>query len=190
MAIPAGGFTAQPFTSPFIAPFDDAYLPLRMRVPGGIAIGDGSQGRDVQFWTVSYAPDMISIANAAGVVGFTLPVVGALSVSAAFDANMSPNIAYMKAGGAYLYFYDSLAGAYSTLLIAAANDCRVCVDKTTQFFEAASDVIFAYLKDGNVYFRVQRERFAVEHLIGPAVGTLVRVGPNQDNRLQFEIAPF
>ena len=170
-------------------PLDDPYSSLTMRVLGGVAIGDGSQGREVQTWSVDYVAGQIRLLDSSSTVRFTLTVVSVLTVCIAFDTNMSPCIGYTKSDGSYVYFYNSLSAAYETLFVSGAGSCRVCVDKSARFFEAASDVIFAYTLTGQLYYRQQRDRFAVQYLIGPASGTLVRVGPNLDNRLQFQIKP-
>lgn len=178
--------------SAFLPPIDDpVYLPLRMRATGGVAIGDGSQGREVQFWTISYDGTTILVVPENASPSFSLVLDGVLSVCLAFDSNMAVAIAYMKADGGYLYFFNGVHNQYETIHIPEATSCRVAVDKTTEFFNAQSDVIFMYVNTGNaVRYRIQRDRYANEYAApGDASGsTLVRLGPSVDNRLQFQLS--
>jgi len=189
--VPLNTFTPSAVVSAYLPPLTDDYDPLTMRAPGGVAIGDGSQGRETQFWTVSYdaATDVISVTPASTGSPFTLTVADVLSVCLAFDNNMAVALAYMKADGAYLYFFNGLHNAYETLQVPGATSCRVCVDKTTSFYNAGSDVIFAYTLGGTVSYRQQRDRYAIAYDVGPASGVLTRVGPSAGNRLQLEIQP-
>jgi hypothetical protein len=63
----------------------------------------------------------------------------------------------------------------------------VCLDDKRPLQNAVSDVILAYTRSGNLYFRAQRDRYLVEYPLATAVtGTLDKVGMNTVNRLQFE----
>lgn len=192
MAIPSNQFTSPPVVSDFLPPFTDPYAPLSMRAPGGIAINDGSQGREIQYWTISYDGTNILVSDAAAVVRFSLAVAGVLNVSLAFDSNMAVAIGYMTSSGGHLYYYNSLINAYETLNFPSITSCRVCVDKTSGFFDAQSDVVFAYVTGGvSVHYRYQRDRYAVEYddvEVAPLSihNPLIRFGPSEKNRLQLE----
>ena len=183
------GLSAVP--SAFLAPIDDAYDPLLMRAIGGIALGDGSQGREVQFWTCSYDGANVNVdGELSGSGSFALPIANVLSCCLAFDSNMAVAICYTKTDGGYLYYFNAFSSQFETLYFASILSCRVAVDKTTQFFNAQSDVIFAYVADdGVVRWRQQRDRYLVEYTVGPAAPgkTLVRLGPSEDNRLQLQL---
>jgi hypothetical protein len=50
-------------------------------------------------------------------------------------------------------------------------------------------VIYAYIDSGDVIrWRQQRDRYAIEYTLGPAVAgkPMVRMGPNVENRLQIQ----
>lgn len=189
MAIPLNTFTTVPQPAAFQSPTSDAYHPLTMRATGGVAIGDGSQGREIQLWTVAYEAGSINVYDALGVLSFTLAVAGVLSVCLAFDSNMAVTLAYQKADGAYLYFFNSLSGLFDTLQLLGADQSRVAVDKTAIFFSGASDVILVYSLAGVIYWRQQRDRYTIARTVGPVTPgyALRRVGPNLDNRLQIEM---
>ena len=103
MSVPLDTFTPEPVTAAFLPPLDESYTPLSMRATGGIAIGDGSQGREVQFWTVSYgSDDVISVQpEMSGIAGFELVVEGVLSVGGGCDSNMAVALSYVRAAGGY-----------------------------------------------------------------------------------------
>lgn len=190
MAIPLNTFSVPSVPAIFVAPLSDVYQPLTMRAPGGTAIGDGAAGREVQFWTVSYASGVISLAPASGIVAFTLNVPDVLSVCVAFDSNMAVAIAYQKADGSYLYYFNSVSAQYETLFFAGTAACRVAVDKTASFFSGGSDVIFAYSLAGVLYWRQQRDRYVTAYTVGTIPGgyQFRRLGPSLSNRLQFEMS--
>jgi hypothetical protein len=188
--IPLNTFTVTPVVSAFLPPLDGVYDPLFMQAPGGIALNDGTQGREVQTWTVFYdGANIVLEAQFSGVAGYVLPVDGVLAVSVAFDTNMAIAFGYMKADGGYLYYFDSLSGSYQTLHFSDITSCRVVVDKTSSFYNAQSDVIFAYTKaDDTLNWRQQRDRYGVEYPIGSAGGEkLIRCGPSLDNRFQLQL---
>ena len=190
--IPNNAFTPVPIIAAFLPPLTDDYDPLLMRATGGIALGDGSQGREVQFWTCSYDDVNINVeAEFSGVAGFSLPVDGVLSCCLAFDSNMAVAICYTKDDGGYLYYFNSLSSMFETLYFPAITSCRVGVDKTTPFFNAQSDVIFGYVDTtAALHWRQQRDRYATEYDVGPVTKPLVRLGPSEDNRLQFQLLNF
>lgn len=157
---------------------------------GGKAISDPSLGNQDRPWTIT--------ANEAGEVYFfaaenpealfiTLP--GLSELSAAFDQNMRPVLAYVQDGVARLRWYDTVPGAYVvTDLPAGTISPRVALDdkRLTQTQLGDNDIILAYVRSGNLYYRQQRDRYEVEYLLG-VVGSakLIRIGMNVVNRLQF-----
>lgn len=200
MSIPLNEFTPSPVVAAFLPPLTDTYNALTMRATGGVALNDGSQGREVQFWTVSYDGTNINVSDATGTVRFQLLADGILSVCLAFDSNMAVALSYMRSDGGYLYFFNAVSNSYQTNHYADITSCRVVVDKTTTFFEGQSDVIFGYVSNGgsSVHWRQQRDRYAIEYNVpseaDPSItidNPLIRLGPTEANRLQFEffVAP-
>lgn len=190
MSLPLHTITPTPVRAAFVAPLDEPYLPLEEAVLGGTAIGDPSNGRQVQRWTVFYDSGNIKVAPESGAVALTLAVPGVLTVSLDFDANMAVAIAYQTATGAHLYYYDSVLGNYSTFNVLGATSCRVGVDDKRLFNSSASDVIFSYTLDDKLYYREQRDRYLVERLVGPSIGILLRSGQNTLNRFQWKLGQY
>ena len=182
--IPNNAFTPTPIVSAFLPPKDEPYQPLTSKSRGGVALNDASQGRDYQNWVVSYDGSDILVAPQGGSTAFTLTVAGVLSVSLAFDNNMNPVIAWMDAVGAKLYWYNNTNFVTTPF---PATSCRVTIDDVRDFYNADSDVIFAYTNAGTLYWRQQRDQYAIQRTIGTTTGLLQKVGLNQLNRLQFQL---
>jgi hypothetical protein len=182
--IPNNAFTTTPIVSAFLPPKDEPYQPLTSKSRGGVALNDASLGRDYQNWVVSYDGSDILVAPQGGSTAFTLTVAGVLSVSLAFDNNMNVILAWMDSVGAKLYWFDNVS--YVTTAFAATS-CRVTIDDVRDFYNANSDVIFAYTNAGTLYWRQQRDLYAIERTVGPTTGLLQKVGLNQLNRLQFQL---
>jgi hypothetical protein len=189
MAIPGGNqnFTPTPDVGIFLPPNDIAYNPLSQIIRGGLAVGNTSQGRDYQNWQVFYESGDIKIKPVTGNVEFTYPVPNATIVSGAFDQNMSPIIAWVDtSNSASIYFFGP--SGYTTLTVNGVNSMRLGIDDIREFYSAASDIFFAYTKNNNLYYRIQRDNYTNEYLIGSAPGmTLRRMGPTNKNRFQFEL---
>jgi hypothetical protein len=189
--IPLNLITPAPIKSDFRPPYDDPYTPLEQRVLGGTALGNGANGREVQQWNVFYEAGVIKVAPESGTIAFSMTVDGVLTVSLAFDSNMQVAIAYTKADGSYLYYYDSIGGMFTTMFIGGSDSCRVVTDDPRNVTSAASDVIFTYELDGVVYWRMQRERYLTPRVVGPSQGlTILRCAPSALNRLQWELGRY
>jgi len=182
--IPNNAFTATPIVSAFLPPKDEPYQPLTSKSRGGVALNDASQGRDYQNWIVNYDGANILVAPQGGSTAFTLPVAGVLSVSLAFDNNMNPVIAWMDAVGAKLYWFNNVTFVTTAF---PATSCRVTIDDVRDFYNADSDVIFAYTNAGTLYWRQQRDQYATQRTVGSTTGLLQKVGLNQLNRLKFQL---
>lgn len=160
----------------------------------GIAIGDSSKGLLYQRWRALLlnpdTPDSYVQLDAPEVQAFTLVRLPGLSeISIAFDQLMRPTLAYIQNGVAYLRWYDSAASAYVTDTIGAGIITpRVTMDDkrfiATDGYQT-NDVILAYVKNGNLYYRQQRDRFLIEYLLKTGVKPLIKIGFNRVLRLQF-----
>lgn len=188
--IPGNQFALTPIISKFRPPNDLAYDPLKQVVWGGQAIGDGTKGRLVKYWEVALAPEGITVKPVNGPIEFTLTGLNVneiTSVTLAFDSNMGVVIAYTVPTGTNLYYFNSLNSQYITRFFADINSCRLAVDDARDFYSSSSDVIFAYTRLGNVYYRQQRDRYDTERLIGASANRLIKLGQSFVNRLQLEL---
>jgi hypothetical protein len=97
----------------------------------------------------------------------------------------------MEGDQAKLWWYDTqVAGEVFTDLPAGSTSPKACLDDKRDMETALSDIIVAYMRDKGLRFRVQRERFLIEYTLAVDLdATLIRVGMNTKNRLQFELLP-
>ncbi|CAB4124246.1 hypothetical protein UFOVP49_84 [uncultured Caudovirales phage] len=160
---------------------------------GGIALNDASQGLNTTLWRLDISGTHIVISeNGANPINI-ITGTGITEASFAFDQNMRIVVTYVQNDQAKLYWYDStISGITTTILDAAVKSPRVAMDdkRSQPTNQGETDVILAYVRNNNLYFRMQRERYEVEHLLYSTLnGVLVNMGMNKTNRLQFQIQP-
>lgn len=185
-------------TTSVVAPFIGSRgLPISAIVDyedGGIAINDPSRGLLFQRWrALLLNPGQVDSyvqLDAPSVTPFTLVALPNLTeISISFDQLMRPTLAYVQNGIAYLRWYDSAAAEYVADTIGAGiitprvslDDKRFIASNGYQ----SSDVILAYIKNGDLYYRQQRDRYTIERLLKTGVKPLVKVGFNRGLRFQF-----
>ncbi|WP_445360372.1 hypothetical protein ACJJIL_17655 [Microbulbifer sp. EKSA005] len=187
--LPENELSQQSVPAPFMG---GAALPVRNVTDyesGGIALQDPSEGLNYQVWRARVLNNGCDIVlNAHEVAEFTL-ISGTdiTEVSLSFDQNMRPVVAYVEGGTAKLYWYDSSQGAQVITEWPGVITPRVTLDDKRQLQSGVSDVIFAYLKDGNLYCRQQRDRYQTEYLLHENVNSdgLIKIGMHKQYRLQF-----
>lgn len=191
--IPQDVLSTQAITAPLILP-DPQPNPLLSREYGGVALNDSSQGLQVKVWSCTVlGTDIVVYADDVNPT-IIIPGVDATEVSLAFDQNMRPFIAYVEAGITKFYWFDtSIPGPTTTTLGSDITTPRATLDDHRQTQNASSDIVLVYIRDGNLYFRQQRERYEVEHLLYAdinldIINPQVRcVGMNMIWRLQIEV---
>lgn len=159
---------------------------------GGIALSDPSQGLGVQLWTATALPDSVVIEapNLSEPIEI-LKEPDIVELTLAFDQNMNYTLAYVQYGMARMYWYDTFVGEYVVTEFPGATTPRVTLDDRRMTQSGSSDIVLAYVKNNNIYFRLQRERFITEHLLEENVNAqLIQMGMNIHNRLQFKYKPI
>lgn len=161
---------------------------------GGIALSDASRGLLYQRWRARlFAPGTVDSyveLDAAGVAATTLVELPNLTeISISFDQLMRPVLAFVQNNIAYLRWFDSVPGEYVTDEIGVGVITpRVTMDDkrfiATEGYQK-NDVILAYVRTGNLYYRQQRDRFTIERLLKTDVKPLIKIGFNRGLRLQF-----
>lgn len=161
---------------------------------GGLAIGDSSQGIDYQTWRISLNGIDVQISpehHDSEIVLFT--ALNVSEVALAFDQNMQPAVAYIANNQAKLYWYDSLVAAQVTTdLDSAITSVALTMDDKRAFATDinTNDILLVYIKDNQVFYRQQRERYTIERFLASIDlgGTqIVRCGMNVAGRLQIEV---
>lgn len=193
MSLPENNLSHRPIYGAFLVP--DKAEQLVDFEWGGVDLLDTSQGLQVYIWKCYYRDNWICIEN--DVVKHQLiNVENVKSLSLSFDFNMHPTIAYTtenvaKQISAFLYWYDTAQAAQITTEYGTAYlTPQVSLDDHRLHQSANSDIIFAYIKSGNLFYRQQRDRFLVERLLQENVGgvDLTQIGMTTKNRFQFAFA--
>lgn len=161
---------------------------------GGVALGDGSQGLQVQLWEcrVSNEVDVEVFApNHPWSVIYT-HTKKIEQVGLAFDNNMRPFLTVQDVDGDCWYWYWDVVTNSQELeqLPAGSRTPRCCVDDHRESQNAISDVVLSYIRSGSLYARYQRERYQDEHLLQAGLGPdaeLVCLGMNRGLRLQWHL---
>lgn len=175
--------------------------PLLSRERGGVALQDPSQGLQVRVWectTISSGdlaiPDQV-IVYAEGIEPVVLfSALEVTEVSLAFDQNMRPFVAFVSVGAAKYYWYDSaIEDARISDLPAGSSSPRATLDDHRLLQSGTSDIIMVYIRDGNLYFRAERDRYTVEYLLRADINleiispTVHYIAMNHVNRLQISV---
>src|SRR5690554_5867881 len=151
MSLPQNQLSSVPVPGYFLGARAQVFPDYIDYADGGVGIQDPSLGLDYQVWTAEIVEDIIEdrIVLSAPTHPATTVYTGddITEVSLAFDQNMNPTIAFVEAGVAKLYWYDTLAGEQVVTTIPGnVTHPRVALDDPRPFNIVNSDVILAYIK--------------------------------------------
>ncbi|WP_312056811.1 hypothetical protein [Acinetobacter courvalinii] len=151
---------------------------------GGNDLNDESGGIQSKLWTGYYENGVIKI-KAEGVQHDLLAVAGVTALSFAFDLNMRPAVTYIVADVVYLWWFDTSSGSYTTTNFGSEIITpQLSFDDHRELFSLNSDIIFAYIKNGRLCIRIQRDRYQVEYDLG-AGQALIQIGMMRNYRFGF-----
>lgn len=192
MALPNNTLSTTPAPSEFIG---GAAMPVTRTIDyetGAGALNDPTLGHFYQMWQARIVDDKIYV-SADNVPEFLFYTGTAVTdVSIAFDQNMNLHVAYRDLERTYLYWYNTLTGQQETRDFGTGYlTPKLTLDDKRETQSGGSDIIFAYVREGDLYHRIQRERFDVERLLatGPYLG-INKMGMTRGLRLQFLMTPF
>ena len=157
---------------------------------GGIAVGNATAGLSYQVWS-AYSDGVNIWLTAPNTAPFIyLAGVDPTWVSLAFDQNARPFIGYTTANGnAFFNWFDTIANAFVTTELPTGGGYErifSALDDLRPGNIGGSDIILAYTRAGQLYMRVQRDRYGVEYdLAATPEGQLVQIGMNIHWRFQF-----
>lgn len=163
-------------------------LPLESYSLGGEDVGVSTSGDlNSRQWKAEYVgPDVVLTSEGKEpLVLFSRPNITHLSFC--FDQAMRPYATFVQAGAAWFWWYNTETSQQEFLALAGdVVTPYLVLDDKRELSRSGSDVILSYMRNGNLYCRVQRERFLTEHLLYSDVGgTLTGVGLNKSYRLQW-----
>lgn len=174
---------------------------LTSRELGGVALNNPNDGLMVKVWTATVIPGdpndtvMVGADDVPAVAVVSAPEI--TEVSLAFDQNMQPTVAFVSSSAAKLYWYDSAIPGYTvTDYGLSVTTPRITLDDHRERETGTSDIILAYIRDGSLFFRAQRDRFLIEYMLYPDIAAEI-VNPqlwyicmNNQLRLQFEVRGY
>jgi len=155
---------------------------------GGQGIQNPSSGLTVQPWTTVISEDKTQIITSAPLVSDTVLYTGSniTEVSLTFDQLMNPTFCFVEEGSTKLRWYDTSAGQmvttdYGTTYISPKVSLDDKFDNT-----GINDVIFAYIRDNILYYRLQRDRYEIEYQVSSSpVRRIQKIGMTAGYRFQF-----
>lgn len=156
---------------------------------GGISISDPSEDFKY-FWRGFISGKSIFLERQGQVPVKVVQFSGEVSeISFSFDQNMKPVVAFVEDGVSKLNFYDTVLQKEVTKVFKGARNPRVSLDDKRRFAASYSDVILAYLKGDALFYRLQRERYEIEHLVSTVSrgSSLAQIGMTEDRRFLFHI---
>lgn len=191
--IPESIPSSSPQYSDWLYDYPTAYDPLVAYEWGGVAIEDVSQGLGSHLWELTYDSDTGDVKrNRVGQLAQTVfNAANLVRLGLSFDQNMHPCYVWESGVDGYvnLIFYDVSVGAEATLQITGITSPCITLDDKRRDAADTSDIIFAYIRDGNIYYRQQRDRFTIERVLGSVNPTeiITRIGMSQGGRLLMEL---
>jgi len=168
---PAVVLVQPPVITAYLSPDNLPSTDLEDWEEGGIALSDGSKGLEVQVWHL-----LVHGSGATTSVWVDAPNTPPVQIFAAanitwarlaFDQNMHPVISFVAgAGPAFFWFDPLLPGNNITALPSTVVKPSVTMDdkRSIQTTLGNNDVVMAYVNNGNLCYRLQRQRYVTEHV--------------------------
>lgn len=174
--------------TPFLDPRERKYLLTESYESGGVALSDPSEPLTDYIWYAWTDGESIWIKREDLTTEIlVITDVKITEIDLTFDQNMRPCIAYVANGIAKLYWYDSQAAAQTTSVFSNIKNPRVSLDDKRRFNIANSDIILAYLVGSSLCYRVQRERYSIQHVLvtDNSNRRLIKIGMGHKLRFLF-----
>ena len=159
---------------------------------GPIALNDPSEGLFYQIWTGQVYDGGVFLFSDLVERQDILEQLNITEMSFTFDQNGRPTVVYVQYGIAKIWWYDStVPGMATTTIGSGIISPKVILDDKRQTQTGSSDIILGYIKNENLYYRQQRDRFSVEYLLATdVVGRLQKLGMGNNLRLQFIVGNY
>lgn len=134
---------------------------------GGVALNNPSQGLRVKNWVLELVGNDVTLYPQDDALDVTtlFSEAGITEVSLAFDQNMQPVVGYIVGGVAKLRWFNAGTSAYVTTVVStsAISIFLTLDDKRKAATEGnLNDVLVFYATDSNLYYRQQRDLYAIE----------------------------
>lgn len=163
---------------------------------GGTALSDSSQGFLVRDWkaeVINGSEIWLSPEDTPGDAVLVRTDTNITEVTFSFDQLMREVVAYVADGVAYIWYFDSEQSQFDVKSIPDAISPFATLDDKRRIggFLGENDVLIFYIKNSNVYYRAQRDRYDVEYLfsnnIPGAAQRISKCGMDNQYRMHIEI---
>lgn len=159
---------------------------------GPIELNDPSAGLYYQIWQALSHDGGVRLYDADEVATEILTALNITEMSFTFDQNGRPAICFTQYGQTKIYWFDSALGGVTTTTIGAGiGSPKLILDDKRQTQTGPSDIIMGYIKNRQLCYRQQRDRFTIEYVLATNVaGRLQKIGMGNNLRLQFVVANY
>ena len=159
---------------------------------GPIELNDSGGVLNSRYWLVTQLDGQVLIQGATGEVWMApvtlfnepLPIQ---QISLTFDQLGRPLVFYRVGEDTLkLYWYDPVAQQNVTTTLTTGKDPTACFDFPQDTGQSFTDALLFYVRDDQVFMRIQRDRYAIEYPC-PAIQPGLKInsaGLRVDNRLQ------
>lgn len=159
---------------------------------GPIGLNDPSYGLNYQVWTLKVTEFGIYIESENTHAEMLISAFNITEASLTFDQNGRPTIVYVQYARAFIWWYDSsIASRTTTDLGTGIRSPKIILDDKRQWQSSNSDIIVGYIKNDNLCYCQQRDRFSIEYVLAQNVfGRIQKLGMGNNFRLQFIVGNY
>lgn len=130
----------------------------------------------------------IVVLDASQVVQETITATEPLNVDLAFDQNDRYFVCWEQDDSdIYIRWYDPLVSMHVTTLIAEGNNPCCSIDDYRSVYIPSSDIFLCYQREDLVFYRLQRERYLIEHSIPHSLQDVILETCGMGTNLRFTI---
>ena len=191
--IPENSIKVREVTTRMLAPDTEKESGLIDYERGGVEYKDPSQGYLVANWAVEVSDKYVNLYKEGKFKHLLLVQPNIADIAFCFDQTMNVMLAWRtKNDQLYLRYYDSFLARFEVMSLGMGKCPRLTLDDKRSIAVDSSDVIFAYIANGSLCYRQQRESFFIEHVIRTDLHPsqrLDRIGMG-GLQLQFELSSY
>ena len=157
---------------------------------GPVALNDSSEGLNDKFWAAYFEPTTKNIVldNLSGTTEVIVnEPLGIKRIGLAFDQNANDTYAWITDTNILkVRFFDGTITDDLTLEFGPAIDVVITMDMNYLPSNPNSDILVFYIRDGAIFYRVQRDRYDIEYVTPVTSGAskLLNSGMRTDYRFQ------
>lgn len=109
-----------------------------------------------------------------------------------FNQNMQPHVVFLAGTQTKLRWFDPTINGYVVSVFEGLKYPRIALDDKRRFNAANSDIIFAYIRNVSLCYRLQRDKFAIEYVLVNYTGSskLYKIGMTENMRFGFHMFPL